>query len=478
MSVVLRPYQQDNVEDLRDGFRQGIRRQLLVSPCGSGKTVLFAYVTKGAIEKGLRVLILAHRSEILDQISLALMRFKVPHAMLTAGRRIPKNYSVMVASIQTLVRQLDGSQHPDIVVLDESHHAAAGSWVKVFAEYNRSKFLGVTATPERLDGKGLGDFFDRMVLGPSTAWLIANGFLARPIHYGIELVDTSGLRKTAGDYNKGDAAELMDKPTITGSAVEHYQRHCPGKRAVAFCVSIEHAEHVAGQFMGAGIASESVDGKMSKDERKSVFKRFEVGETSVLTSCELVSEGVDIPTVTAAILLRPTESLAMYLQMAGRALRPKPDGGPAVILDHVGNWTRHGRVEEEREWTLAGQSAKKRTKEVLIATKQCESCYAVFTGPACPQCGTVREVQSREIEEKAGTLKVLSAEDIEAIRNKHQEEHECQSLGDFVVLGKKRGFKAGWAFYRWTNSQQKRRQDREKAKAAAATMEPALPALA
>lgn len=472
--MLLRPYQTSAVEDLRDGYRQGHRRQLLVSPTGSGKTQIFSFVTKGALEKGLRVLILAHRSEILDQISLALLRFQVPHVMLTAGRRIPKNYRVMVASIQTLVRQLEGSPEPDLLVIDEAHRSAAQTWVTVFAQYNRSRILGVTATPERLDGKGLGDFFDRMVLGPSTPWLITNGFLARPIHYAPELVDTSCLRKTAGDYNKGDAAALMDKPTITGSAVEHYRRICPGKRAVAFCVSIEHAEHVAAEFRAAGIPSESVDGKMSKEERKAVFKRFEEGETSVLTSCELVSEGVDIPTVTAAIMLRPTSSLAMYLQCVGRALRPKPDGGPAIILDHVGNWMRHGRVEEEREWTLDGQSAKKRPKEVVIATKQCESCFAVFTTPACPQCGTVREIQSREIEQKAGTLKVLTEADIEAIRNKHQEEHECQSLGDFIALGKKRGYAAGWSWYRWNNSAQKKRQEHEKAKVEAQSMAPVL----
>lgn len=405
------------------------------------------------MSRGLRVLIVTHRQEILDQISRTLTAWEVPHGVLTAGRRIPGGYQVLVASIATLVRQIEGSPEPDLIIIDEAHHSCAGTWVKLFAGYPKSRVLGVTATPERLDGRGLGDFFDDMVLGPSVSWLIQNGYLARPRYFSpMHLMDTTGIRMKGGDFDKKQVAEVVDKPTITGDAVEHYRRICPGVRAIVFAISIEHATHVRDQFWGAGIPSAVIDGTMGGEQRRKILDDFDSGRVRVLTSCELVSEGFDLPAVGAAILLRPTASLALHLQQIGRSLRPADGKSCAYILDHVGNCVRLGLAEETREWSLDGHSAKKRTRIALLDTRQCPNCFAIFCGAKCPQCGEVRESKAREIAQEEGRLIELDAKEALQKRLRKVEEKKAKTLEDFQAIGRARGYKPQWAFWRWKNS--------------------------
>lgn len=450
----LRPYQDRLANDIRAAFASGARRPIAVSPTGSGKTVLFSYITSQVLKRGARVIIIAHRREILDQISGTLKRVSVPHGFIQAGKP-SSNQLAMVASIQTLGRRLDETPAPDLVIIDEAHHSVSKTYVEVFARWPEAKFIGVTATPERLDGKGLGAMFDRMVMGPSVQWLIDNGFLARPVYYAPkETPDLSSVHKVAGDFDRAETEEIIDTPRITGDAVTHYRRLCNGQRAVAFCISIAHAQHVADQFCAAGIPAASIDGSLDPVVRRQRVADLTSGKILVLTSCELISEGFDLPAVNAAILLRPTHSLSMHLQQLGRALRPFPGKTHATILDHVGNCLRHGLAEQEREWDLEGRE--KRTKKSKpVETKQCKHCFAIFTGTACPQCGTEREVSPREVEEVDGELQRLSIEDIAAKRESRREEGKCRTLEDFKALARQRGYKPGWAYFRWQARQRK-----------------------
>lgn len=369
----LRPYQVDLVERVRASFREH-RRVLMQSPTGSGKTVLFAYITQKAAEKGNTVLIIAHRKEIIVQIGKALDAFGVPHGFVGAG--MPRTDAmVQCAMVQTLVRRQ--IEPPDLIIIDECHHATSTSYKTVLAKYPGAKVLGVTATPERLDGKGLAPLFDDIVCGPQVSELMAMGHLCRATHYAPPVVaDLTGMRDTAGDYNQGDAEAVMNTVKITGDAIEHYQRHLNGLPAIAFCTTIKHAKAVADQFTAAGYRAASVDGQMADHIRDDLIKSIGDGRLNVLTSCELISEGVDIPVVAGAIMLRPTKSLAMYLQQGGRVLRPKPDGSSAVILDHVGNGLAHGALDDDRVWALLPDE---RGEPPTIT---CETCYRVFsTGP-------------------------------------------------------------------------------------------------
>ena len=338
------------------------------------------------------------------------------------------------------------------IAVHNCHRCASDTYHQIVAAYSSAHILGVTATPERLDGKGLGDYFQTMVRGPEVSWLIENGYLARPVYYAPSTVDLSGVHVRMGDFAKNEIAGIMEKPSIIGDAVKHYRRYASGRTAIAFCVNIKHAEAVAASFRAAGVSSEIIEGRMSDLDRKRIVGRLSSGETKVMVSVDLVSEGFDLPAVGAAILLRPTASLGLYLQQVGRCLRPKKDGGDAVILDHVGNCVRHGLAEEQREWSLDGKAAAKRKREVSLETRTCENCFAVFVGTVCPQCQTERESKVREIEQKEGELARLDAEAMLAARSRVYEESKCRTFNDFRELGKRRGHKPGWAWHRWNAS--------------------------
>ena len=459
--MILRSYQLDFVEAIRAEFRAGRRRVLGQAVTAFGKTVCFSFITQGAMAKGNRIVIVAHRAEILQQISDSLKSFGVDHAKIQSGEPIIPNYSVQVAAIQTLVNRMDKLPEPDLVVYDEVHHAANATSLKLFTGWPNAKYLGVTATPERLDGKGLGEFFESMVHGPPAAWLMDNGFLARPEYYGVppsQALDFSDIPKVAGDFNKAKIAEVMDKPQITGSAVEHYRRICPGARAIAFCTTIDHARHVTAEFLAAGIPSEVIDGKLSDIDRAARVENLRTGVTRVMTSCELVSEGFDLPSVECAILLRPTWSLGLYLQMLGRILRPKDPGAYCVVLDHVKNWERHGFAEDVRNWSLEGKKTRQKS-EAIVECRQCSLCFAVFQGPSCVQCGTVPEPKLRVIEEVAGTLsKITPEQKAAATQQRKDEDRKAVTYAELVDLAKKRNYPnpGGWAYFKFTRSWRKK----------------------
>lgn len=406
----------------------GRKAPVLVLGTGGGKTVIFSAVTEGAAAKGKRVMILVHRKELLDQCSKSLKRMGVSHGLISPHYTPERQNPVQVASIHTLIRRMDRVVPPDLIIIDEGHHAVAGTWKKIIAAFPDAKLLLVTATPERLDGRGLGDVADDMVLGPPTSWLIDEGWLSRPIYYAPPTaIDFAGMRMRGADFDPDAMTEALDKPVIHGCAVEHYSRICPYAPAIAFCASVKHAEHVAEQFRLAGFRAASVDGSMSDVDRATAIASLGDGRLHVLTSCDIISEGTDIPVVTAAILLRPTQSLSLHLQQVGRVLRPIYADGfdldtvegrlsamaagtkpRAVILDHVGNLARHGLAEDPREWTLDSTRTHRQRKKddlVEIKVKQCPACYCCHVpAPACPSCGHKYEPNAREVETVDGRL--------------------------------------------------------------------------
>ncbi len=458
MNLRLRPYQETIVADLRRAYREGSRAVLLTSPTGSGKTAVFSFITEGAAKRGNRVTILVHRQELVSQCSSALESLGVPHGVIAPGRTATYD-PVQVASVQTLVRRLQRTPAPNMIIIDEAHHTTAGSWRKVVEHYPHSLILGVTATPVRLDGQGLGiatgGYYDRLVLGPSVRELIDQGYLTRPVVYAPPVgADMAGVHRRFGDFVASEVLERMDKPTITGNAVEHYLRICPNAPAIAFCVSVRHAEHMAERFRDAGISSESLDGNMDDRMRRHRIMALADGRIRVLTSCDIVSEGTDIPVVTTAILLRPTQSTGLYLQQCGRVLRPFPGKTHSIILDHVGNVFRHGFPDLDRVWTLDGEDIDKRPKLAgeTNTNVQCEQCYLVFPAwlSQCPACGWERD-RGREVQEVAGEL-----EKIEQIRREEAERFEkkrlisdARTLDELIAVGKRLGYKSGWAQYVW-----------------------------
>lgn len=478
MAILLRKYQDQILADVRAAFVR-TRRVCLVSPTGSGKTRTFARLTQLTSAKGNRVCIMVHRNELVDQIGEALRDEGVSFGYVTADAPMDQSRPVQVASVLTLAKRVNKTVPPDLIVTDECHHSICSSYLAIMKAWPLAFVLGVTATPERLDGKGLGDVFGELVRGPEVDTLMDQGYLARTMYFAPPAPDVSDVKTLGGDFNRGQLAEKFDKPKITGDAVTHYRSICPGAPAIAFCVSVAHAENVAASFRAAGYSSASIDGTLSRQERKQRIADLRSGAIRVLTSCELVSEGFDLPAVTAGILLRPTQSLAMHLQQIGRCLRPAPGKLHAIILDHADNLRRHGLAEQRREWSLEGFTEKKEKAakdENIEVTRQCPTCYCVHApAPTCPQCKHVYE--GRKIRQVAGTLVALNAPQsaregafakcpecgtvhLATLRNcpnpKCHRDHSAHSarevaqarnLQELIMLGKTRGYKnpSWWA---------------------------------
>ena len=410
-----------------------------------------------AAAKGKRICIMAHRVELLDQTSRTLEEFGVHAGVIAAGRTENPAAAIQVASVQTLAKRLGRWPHFDMLIADEAHHCCAATWATIIKHYPEAYLLGVTATPVRMDGRGLREFFDEMIIGPSVAELTADGHLARAVVYAPkDPVDLASVHTRMGDYDKKELGAVMGASVLVGDAVAHYQRLVPGQLAIAFCVSVKHAEAVAAQFRAAGIPSQSIDGRMSPAERKAMLAAFERGEILVLTSCDLISEGLDVPSVGAAILLRPTKSLPLAIQQMGRALRISPGKSHATILDHANLTMMHGLPDDDRTWSLDGiKKRKKKDGDSGPAVKQCPSCFAMcrVTCRECPQCGELFEGKPRTVEHVEGELAEVDREALR--RNKRMEEGRADSLEALQEIGRARGYHRFWAIHRWKARQRR-----------------------
>lgn len=450
MSVALRPYQSDIIARTRSLMQKGCRSILIQAPCGSGKTLLTTHMLHTAASRGMRSLFVVHRRELIKQSTRAFALEGVRHGIISAGFFEDRRPLVQLASVQTLARRFARYAEPSLIVWDEAHHLAAGSWSKIFSQYARAYHIGLTATPERLDGQGLGTYFREMIHGPSIQTLIEQGFLSPYKLYAPSTVSMAGIHTRMGDYEKRELNSVVDRPSITGNAIEHYKRLCLGRRAVVFCASLQHSRHVVEQFNAVGIRAAHIDGDTPQEERDAAIEAFKKGDIQVLSNVEIFGEGFDVPAIEAAILLRPTQSLGYYLQQVGRALRPSQGKSGALILDHVGNCTRHGLPDQDREWSLEGRSARNgKEGGAGVSVKICPHCFAAQVAGqlSCKFCGFIFEVQAREVPEKKGELSQI---DIEAARiAARRAQGRAETLEELTAIGVARKYKfpRRWAYY-------------------------------
>jgi DNA repair protein RadD len=265
----LRSYQEDLVARARQAMAGGVRRVVFQAPTGAGKTIIFAYIAERVAQRGKRVLVLTHRQELLRQARDKLVSYGIEPDLIAAGSREVASGHVAVASVQTLVRRLHHYDDCwDLIIIDEAHHALASTWQKILARFPRAYILGCTATPARLDQRGLAECFDELIVGPPVRELINQGWLADFTCYSHpHTPDTSGFKIRGGDFAQDELGAAMLKPQLMGSAVEHYRRHLDGRPALAFAVTVAHAEALAAEFAAAGYRAVSVDGTMDDDER-------------------------------------------------------------------------------------------------------------------------------------------------------------------------------------------------------------------
>ena len=455
--IQLRAYQNDAIEAVREAFRAGKRAPLLVAATGAGKTVMFGFIASRTAAGGKRVLILCHRRELIRQASNKLREVGVAHGIIAPGFTGNREL-VQVASVQTLGRRLADPRHdaPDLIVIDEAHHAAAGQWRTILDAYPGARVLGVTATPQRLDGKGLGleagGVFDDLVLGPAAGELIEGGYLS-PVRVfaPAEAPDLSGIRTVGGDYQASALADAMQRPKLVGDAIAHYSRHAPGEPAILFSPSVAHAEAMAAAFREAGWRAATASGSTPATDRDAAIQGLATGAVQVLCSCDLISEGLDVPAVSAVILMRPTKSLGLYMQQVGRGLRPAPGKTHLTVLDHAGNTLTHGPIDIAREWSLAGRVKKKRDQgDDAAPARQCPACFAVHAPAAsCPECGHLYESKAREIEAVAGELVDMT----DALASRWGKQRPLRDVlreardDDLAAVARARGYKPGWVHH-------------------------------
>ena len=456
LDVPLYQFQADLALAARKALRQH-QSVLVCLPTGGGKSYITAWMIVSALRRGHRVYFCVHRKDLLTQMAGTFRKFGIPFGYIAAGRPLNAYMPVQICSIQTLYRRLDLVPSPDVLIVDEAHFSGSKVYSAIIDKYKASGayVVGKTATPWRLDGSGLGRHFDAMVTGPTVRELMDEGYLSDYRYFAPSKPDLTGIPMRMGDLARKQTEERMDKPSITGDAVRHYQKNALGKRAVAFCCSIKHSQRVAEAFNAAGVPTTHVDGDTPQKARMDVFRDFAAGRLQVLTSVGIFSEGLDLAslinqevTIEAAILLRPTKSLSLFLQQVGRALRKKD--APAVILDHAANYLNFGWPDDDREWSLAPRLSKAKA-EVTVAIKQCPDCFAVHRpAPVCPECGYRYVAVGREINEVDGELEEIDPK--VARLHARKEQGLAFGLDDLIALGRKRGYKSPerWAAHVFT----------------------------
>ena len=434
--MALRDYQTDLLNQIFTSFTRGYRRPLVVAPCGAGKSYIFVNLIKRT--KG-EALILTHRQELKEQHEALLEELGAKNAR--------------VAMILTEANRLGHYPTPELIIADEAHLSRSNSWMKVIEYYNTFT-VGFTATPIRLDGAPLSSIFDTLVQGVDTRWLIENRRLAPYEYYAPTLVDTSGLRTVAGDYVVSDLERLMNERAIYGNVIDSYFRIAPGERSICYCVSVKHAQETAQAFNAAGVRAEYLSSGTSARERRSIMESFRAGNIRVLCNVGIISEGISIDEVSCCMLLRPTESVALGIQQMMRCMRYLP-GKTAKIIDCVGNYTRIGLPDDDREWSLDKPLRKRRelNPEGNFYIRCCPECYLTFaTAPKCPYCGTEYPLHPREIKAHQDIeLQRITAEEAlrvaEAKKKSRIEQGRAATFEELVRLGKQRGYKnpAFWA---------------------------------
>lgn len=436
--LTLRPYQTEIVRLVHESWRTGHKRPLVCLPTGGGKTALAADMCRRIAEAGTTAWFLVHRRELMKQTLETFDLFQIPLDRIHVGM------------VWTALRQ--EWPEPDLIIYDECHHATSLTWQRITDAHPDAFMTGLTATPARLDGKALGDVFDKLVLGPTTQDLINQGYLSPYRMIVADVADLTNLRTRGADYDRTDAESRLMERAVYGDVVKAYQDYGQ-TQAIYFCTTIKHSEATAEAFREAGIRAEHFDGNTPSKRRDELIEQFRAGDIQILCNCELIGEGFDMPACDVVGMLRPTQSLTVYLQQVGRALRPR-DGKVATLIDHVGNIQRHGAPSEDRDWSLTEtvRTGRRVKEDGTFAVRRCTECFAVFPAPrpTCPVCGA-EYVPTREEIRSIENVKMRLIEMEELEREKRwalspEALKEARTYSALCVIARHRGYKVGWAY--------------------------------
>lgn len=451
----LRPYQREVIANYDRAVAAGSKRNLIVAPTGSGKTVIFTDIIKSAADRLQHVLVLAHRREIITQTSQKLFAHGIRHGIIQAGFDPRPLERVQVASISTLwVRAVRSAamQLPaaDLLIIDECHHAPARTYQKIIAAYPEATLLGLTATPCRGDGRGLGGIFETLIEAPQIAELIKQEHLVKTRIYAPVDPNLAGVETRQGDYVESQLADRMDRPKLIGDVVTHWHKYGERRKTVAFAVNVAHSIHLRDEFIGSGVRAEHIDGGTPKDERDSTLARLARGDIDLVTNCMVLTEGWDMPEVGCCVLARPTRKMGLYRQMIGRVLRPAPGKPDAIVLDHSGAVFRHGLPEDHVTWTLDPDSRAEapahqaRLRNAVPGLLECSQCSALrLGGQPCPSCGFMPQRPAQCVAVGKGELGLVAEGRARAITYDAATRHQWHRM--LTAVARQRGYSPKWA---------------------------------
>ena len=454
MRPVLRPYQEEAGDKIRQAVRDGFKRILFVGVTSFGKTNLFSSLALRAFEKGNSAWILTHRWTLFENTLETLARWHVPSGAFDANRP-HDGQLIQVVMKDTLAARLKKgwrpARAPDVLIMDEADLAGTATWQEAVKAFSDAIVIGFTGTPWDGKGQGLGQWFQTLIQGPSPDWMMEQGFIARPRYMASSYGETVNIRGLTSEEEIAQAVE-QQKPQMVGDAVAHYLKHGQELPFLCSAVNIAAAERFAAAWTKEGVRCEVIHSNLTDRLQQAIFSDMKRKVIRGLSSVDMISRGVDLPSVKYLACCRPTHSLRWWLQWLGRCVRKDGDTVP-IVADHVGNLWRHGTVEMPRRLTLENVSRKEREKEKLEAVCQCANCFVFlpkFTGP-CPRCGFLAPVQSRKLKKVKGSLKELSAKEIDAAvlaSQARKEQGMAKTEGELVAQFMARGSSRQKAVYR------------------------------
>ena len=442
--IVLRQYQKDVLNDLIRSTRKGHKKIILQAATGSGKTIMAGALVQYALSKGKRVLFLAHRRELIIQARDKMEMMGVDAGIIMANISPNVFSNVQIASIQTLSSRWDKMDLPeaDLVIIDEAHRSMSPTYIKLIRKYDKSLIVGLTATPVRADGTGLGAVYTDMVCAPGIKQLTAEGSLVTAKYYAPTVPDLRKIGTAMGDYVQSQLGEVMNTPKLVGNVIETWKALAMGTQTLVFGSGVAHSKALAEQFAEQGIRSAHLDGQTPNDERVKILDDFNNNRITVLCNCMVLTEGFDAPVARTVVLARPTKSLSLYIQMVGRVLRPHATKEYAIVIDHSGAVHTNGLATDDIDWKLGEGKIKENQRRERGEREEkeitCEGCFRIFCGSnICPSCGastTLRSAYTDYIDGQLGlvnkvTKKVVRKERYgEGFKKKFYEELMGHSL--------------------------------------------------
>ena len=460
---ILRDYQNSAVDRLRQSIAQGHRAPCLVLPTGAGKTHVAAHLIRSAVDKGNRAIFLAPRRELVYQTSEKLSDVEVHHGVMMAGEPTTLYPQVQVGCIPTLHRRCmqENSRlrlpSAKLVLVDEAHLSVAETARAIINAYadQGAVVIGLTATPCRGDGAGLGKIYDDLVEGSNICELTDRGYLVPARYFGGEKPNLEGVKTQAGDYNQKELGERVNKVELIGDVVQNWARLAQDRQTFVFAVNVAHSRALCDEFQSIGVAAEHLDGKTPNEERAEILQRLRKGETQVLCNCEVMTYGVDFPPVSSIVLAKPTKSIARYFQMVGRGLRTHPGKDDCLVLDHAGAVQQIGFVDEPMPWSLDGKEKvqdriEKREREEPEPIK-CKSCGHEFRpAPMCPFCGAEQGgTYQKAIEAHEAELREIDRKKKMADQRQWTMEDKRLFFGELKSIARRHGYRDGWIAHKY-----------------------------